>query len=73
LTVIYQSTAVRLALLKPEFQKSKHNQPGMLFSFVGNPRNNMPESLLFKLNDYIYPKRYEFRVNCCLPKTGERN
>lgn len=31
----------------------KQQQPKALYSFVGNPRNNMPDGLPFKLTDYI--------------------
>jgi len=49
----HTSIKLRLSSLKPDFKKGEHTQPDTLFSFVGNPRNNMPEGLPFKLNDYI--------------------
>jgi len=52
-TSSYTSIKLRLSTLKPEFKKNKYTQPDTLFSFIGNPRNNMPEGLPFKLNDYI--------------------
>jgi len=52
-TSSHTSIKLRLSTLKPEFKQHEHNQPDTLFSFAGNPRNNMPEGLPFKLNDYI--------------------
>ncbi|VAW54463.1 Transposase and inactivated derivatives [hydrothermal vent metagenome] len=52
-TSSHTSIKLRLSTLKSEFKKDEHDQPTVLFSFVGNPRNNMPEGLPFKLNDYI--------------------
>ena len=31
----------------------KDRQPEPLFSFVGNPRKDMPQGLPFQLNDYL--------------------
>jgi len=53
-TSSHTSIKLRLSSLKPNFKNNEHTQPDTLFSFAGNPQNNMPEGLPFKLNDYIY-------------------